>query len=276
MKTYKVTIKHFLNTNLKPFIMAGLNYYPIYVMVTARRKTTKIRSLTFNEYYTEEMFDEIMTSTDDEDKQMINDEVTAIERIARLIMNETGEFETSFFYSYVDFSNTINIKQDEIYKLKKPRENATSVDELYGTDYHIYSLKIDEFDFDFETRKIKEITGKELKEAEKTCFLGFGLNYLHDEIKKGLMLKRKATLYEFLGNTGQQIAKNFLKSKNLKFNVSEVLQDINKLHFYKSMKYFKYFVEGSKKTKQLTVKYNELFESYESIIDNYMITKYNM
>ena len=41
----KITVKHFLNTNLKPYVINKQNYYSIYVFVTANRKTTKLKSI---------------------------------------------------------------------------------------------------------------------------------------------------------------------------------------------------------------------------------------
>ena len=55
----KITIKHFLNTNLKPYIINKQNYYSVYLLITAQRKTTKVKSLVFDEYYSESDFESI-------------------------------------------------------------------------------------------------------------------------------------------------------------------------------------------------------------------------
>ena len=43
----KITVKHYLNTKIKPEIRDNENCYPVYVQITMRRKTTQYRSLTF-------------------------------------------------------------------------------------------------------------------------------------------------------------------------------------------------------------------------------------
>lgn len=42
----KITVKHYLNTRVKPLELADREFYPIYVQVTVDRRTTQIRSFT--------------------------------------------------------------------------------------------------------------------------------------------------------------------------------------------------------------------------------------
>ncbi|XKX05239.1 hypothetical protein R8G61_12885 [Tenacibaculum maritimum] len=210
MKPYKVTISHFLNTNLKPFVMKGDNYYPIYIKVTAKRTTTKTRSLVFKEHYTQTEFDEIISSEEIEDIEMIKNEVSAIERIARITINELKEFDTAFFYSFVDFSNTLSIWECD-------------VELLQGYDY---SSKLN-------TYKL------------------FGIDLIYIYLKEKMELIREPTLFEFYGETGQGYVLECLEKQSLKYDLNTLLNNINKLHFYKSINYFKYYVEGNRKTKPL-------------------------
>ena len=40
----KITVKHYLNTNLKPYVINGDKYYSIYALVTSHRQNTKVKS----------------------------------------------------------------------------------------------------------------------------------------------------------------------------------------------------------------------------------------
>lgn len=105
----KITIKHFLNTNLKPYIINKQNYYSVYLLITAQRKTTKVKSLVFDEYYSESDFESIFNSNDSSDKNMIDNEINSVNIISELIINELKEFDTNFLTAYYNFSNTIDI-----------------------------------------------------------------------------------------------------------------------------------------------------------------------
>ncbi|AFL96585.1 hypothetical protein ACQ1Q1_00040 [Ornithobacterium rhinotracheale] len=108
-KQSKITITHYLNTNLKPYKINGEDYYPIYLQVTAKRKTTKIRSLMFEEYYTENDFKEIFSFEDEDDRVQVENEITIFENVAKLIIGAIGDFDTTFYAKYINFSNSISI-----------------------------------------------------------------------------------------------------------------------------------------------------------------------
>ncbi len=105
----KITIKHFLNTNLKPYLINKENYYTIYILITAQRKSTKVRSLVFNEYYTENDFENIINSDKLEDKKLIENEINSIKLISEILINELNEFDTNFLTAFYNFSNTVDI-----------------------------------------------------------------------------------------------------------------------------------------------------------------------
>ena len=76
----KVTVKHYLNTNLKPYIVRGEKYYTVYMLVTVNRKTTRIPSKEFEELHTEEEFEnEILPSEE------LQAEVKTVENIIKTI-----------------------------------------------------------------------------------------------------------------------------------------------------------------------------------------------
>ena len=105
----KITIKHFLNTNLKPYLINKQNYYSIYLLITANRKTTKLKSLVFDEYYTESDFDDIFNSENEIDKNMVDNELKAINTISEITIEALAEFNTSFLTAYINFSNSISV-----------------------------------------------------------------------------------------------------------------------------------------------------------------------
>lgn len=105
----KITIKHFLNTNLKPYVINKQNYYSIYLMITGQRKTTKVKSILFNEYYSENDFESIFNSDLSEDRMMVENEINSVKIICELVVNELKEFDTNFLTAFYNFSNTIDI-----------------------------------------------------------------------------------------------------------------------------------------------------------------------
>lgn len=122
----KITVKHYLNTSIesenKP---ANKKEYPIYVLITANRRTTRIKSLT-DLYFTEKKFDEYINNPslfdfdiDDDDKTMedvsnwgkIHDlqmELEAIEKIIEYCISnrklQIGKFKTSEVIEFYSMS----------------------------------------------------------------------------------------------------------------------------------------------------------------------------
>lgn len=138
-KVGKITVKHYLNTSIK---RKGKNpediEYPVYVQITANRKTTQIRSLT-NIYFLEKEFDEYISNPSSFDIDMtvmganlkdgikvmkrwrvdeLQIELETVEKIIEYCIRkkglEIGEFPTSevieFYSLYLDreFGSYIN------------------------------------------------------------------------------------------------------------------------------------------------------------------------
>lgn len=120
----KITVKHYLNTNLKPYIIKGENYYSIYVMVVINRKNTKVKSISFEELYTENDFEEIQNENND----MIKQEIAVIENVCLLTQNFLGDFDASFFSAYYSFLHDIFIDEIDFELYKAP-------------NYHLFSGK---------------------------------------------------------------------------------------------------------------------------------------
>ncbi|WP_392448621.1 hypothetical protein ACF3OB_05055 [Capnocytophaga canis] len=236
----KITVKHFLNTNLKPYIINKQNYFSIYIFITAKRKTTKVKSIMFDEYYSESDFDSIFNSDDENDLQMIKDEISTLTTITELIMEATGEFDTTFLASYFTFSNTISV---------------------FGANAEIFEYKEDKINT---YRPIND---------QKKWNLNFGLDELFLEVGHN---EKETFLYEFFSETKQTEALNFIKKENPNRNATEILKDINKMLFYSSIEYFKWYIEGkNKKNAPLKEKYFLLFENNKYLIANEIIKKYS-
>lgn len=147
----KITIKHFLNTNLKPFVINGKNYYSIYILITAKRKTTKLKSLEFSEYYTKEDFNDIFNSDNEDDNTIIKNETTSFINIAKLIIDSIEDFSPAFFTAYLSFSNNITFweipleditpfKKDNILKLDLSQLYSNIQGEKYITEKTVFQL----------------------------------------------------------------------------------------------------------------------------------------
>lgn len=105
MKEKKVTVKHYLNTNLKPTIIKGEKYYPIYILIYGASKSTKVKSLQFTEEFTETMFLEI--ENDSEGKQLIEDEQFAIKKLFQtMLFVWNGNFDANLFVALYNSLNS--------------------------------------------------------------------------------------------------------------------------------------------------------------------------
>lgn len=229
----KITIKHFLNTNLKPYVINKQNYYTIYMLITAKRRTTKLKSLMFDEYYTENDFEEIFNSENIEDIKMIENEISSINIISEIIISELQDFDTTFLTAFINFSNTIDIWKinNECFKFDSEKE----VDLCY---------------------KNKNSAGMEI-----------------DSIKTELSTLKTITLYDYFNKENQIKAGEILKKQGVE-NISDVMQDINKSFFYRSLEAFEWYIKGSKKNMVLRDKYESFFTLYNDNFDYYMTNKY--
>lgn len=112
----KITVKHYLNTNLKPYMVRGEQYYTIYILITVNRKTTKVPSQEFAELQTEAEFNELLNSNE------FDAEAKTIENIIISQLAITADqFDTQLFsafynllpnYYLTDFNNGIDILGD--------------------------------------------------------------------------------------------------------------------------------------------------------------------
>lgn len=136
----KITVKHYLNVNLKPYIVKGENYYSMYIMVIVNRKSTKVKSISFEELYTEKDFEDIQN----EDNDLLNQEITVIENICELIQDVFRGFDVTMFSSYYSLMKEMfigNVEFDLYFNLWDKNENAIGLD-LSSFVYGDFSLGI--------------------------------------------------------------------------------------------------------------------------------------
>lgn len=228
----KITVKHYLNTNLKPYLINGEQYFSIYALVTANRQNTKVKSKVFNEYYTENDFNELLNPKNKEDLKLIQDEERAIINITSLIFNVTDVFDTSLFAAIYNYYQSIYIFDIDIQLFKiRIGEKETIVD-LYNESKNILGIDISTF-------FISEFSLKENN-------------------SKGM------SLFTWFSPIGQTELKRFLEKSNCN---SEAIETLNKIVFFKSFEKLKWIFKGSKKLETLIDKYSNLFEMPETQLE---------
>lgn len=96
----KITVNHYLNTNLKPYIVGKDKYYKVYFLLRYQNKNTKIRSLVSQDEYTEVEFDAILSEPNDLINIRIKNEVALIERLITAIESSRVPFDMTVFNDF--------------------------------------------------------------------------------------------------------------------------------------------------------------------------------
>ncbi|WP_291077267.1 MULTISPECIES: hypothetical protein [unclassified Empedobacter] len=226
-KQGKITVKHFLNENLKPYNIAGENYYSVYILVTANRQNTKFKSIALNEYYNKSNFNDILNSEEESDILLIKNEVNTIQIISELIIDTLGTFDTAFLSAYFNFSNEIYLFDPDIEQLTN---NNIDIN-FYNSDKNKSGIKLD------------------------LILLEFVNNILVDGV----------SIYDFYNYENQIKFKELLEASNCKTDLNQTIRDINYFLFLGTFSKFYYYLLGSKKNRVLTEKYKFLFENSNSV-----------
>lgn len=141
----KITVKHYLNTNLKPYIIGGESYYKIYVLIRADTQNTKIKSDVSANEYTEKEFYELIADTTGELGKAIKEETKIIKFIVELI-KKNGQTFTSLTYSEYSkkykcpFWKWFKELKDELAyyeRLNSERKNIIRPIQIYHDDCYI-------------------------------------------------------------------------------------------------------------------------------------------
>lgn len=221
----KITVKHYLNTNLKPYVINGEKYYSIYILVTANRQNTKIKSAKFCELYTESDFEEIIA----ESNTYLKDEIAVITNISNLIIESLGEFDASFFSALYGFLSNVFVFNLDIQLFSIRVENGQYGIDLYKTDKNAFGIEIDRY---------------------------FGSDYSLSENRSNGM-----SLFTWFSDSGQKHLEVFLaENSNKKYKLNEIKELLNRLIYYACLDKFQWVLKGSKKLEPLYEKYSSVFE----------------
>ena len=221
----KITVKHYLNTNLKPYIINGEKYYTIYALVTANRQNTKVKSKVFNEYYTENDFIEITDENSKEEYSMLQNEAKTIENIANELINKVEAFDTVLFSAIYNYYQEIFVFDLDI----QIYQNDKTFVDLYEVNKNKLGIVIDKF-------FIKDFSIKENK-------------------AKGM------SLFTWFSPKGQSELTNFLIESNCNYEIEKAVKILNDIVFEKSFSVLKWILKGSQKYNIILEKYEHLFES---------------
>ena len=92
----KITVKHYLNTNLKPYEMDGEKQYKIYFLLRYNNKNTKVKSL-INEEMTLTEYEERKSDNSDILHNRIENETKLIEKLIEISEKTKQPFEIKLF-----------------------------------------------------------------------------------------------------------------------------------------------------------------------------------
>lgn len=224
----KITVKHFLNRNLKPYVISGDNYYSIYVLVTANRQNTKFKSILLNEYYNEKDFEELLNSEDKNDRGLISNEVHTITTITELIISFFKSFDTALLAAYFSFSENIFLFDTNCQFIIS---EEGKIFDSYKHDSNSIGLEMDSIFLHFTSDILSS---------------GVSINSFYN-------IDNQKKLYEYVN-----------KLPNVK-NLKETIFDINLILFIGTLEKFSWFLKGSKKNRTLLDKYQFIFENAQNI-----------
>ena len=221
----KITVKHYLNTNLKPYLINGEKYFSIYALVTANRQNTKVKSKVFNEYYSENDFSEITNAKNKADYNLIQGEIETIKNIANMTLSISDGFDTALFAAIYNYYESIYIYDIDIQVFAVGNENDKKTVDLYDKTKNSLGISIDKL-------FIKDFSLKENN-------------------SKGM------SLFTWFSPTGQDELKKFLQEYNCD---NEAIEVLNKIVFFSSFDKLRWIFMGSKKLEAIIDKYRNIFD----------------
>lgn len=230
----KITVKHYLNTNLKPYIIRSENYYSMYVMVVVNRKNTKVKSISFEELYTENDFEEIQSDSD----SLLIQEVAVIEKLCSLIQDVLGDFDATFFSAY--------------YSLMK-------------------DIFIDSVDFEIHAHNKFNIWSERQKNNKINLAIE---SFVFGDFSLSINKTHGMDMFTWYSPIGQEKLFNYLKEENIQGDIFQITSMLNKLVFLGSMETFSQKLHESKKGRELYEKYSETIDNdywryFESVQEKY-------
>ncbi len=224
----KITVKHYLNTNLKPYIINGDRYFSIYALVTANRQNTKVKSKAFNEYYTENDFAEITNSDNKECIKIIENEAIIITNVANMLITEFNDFDTTLFAAIYNYYQSIFILELDLDSFENRWAGESLTVNLYERDKNKAGINIDLF----------------FNEP-------FSLN---ENQSKGM------SLFSWYSSIVQTELERFLIENNCLYDVKRTIEILNRIIFYKSFEKLNWIFRGGRKFEGLVEKYCNIFD----------------
>lgn len=255
----KITAKHFLNTNLKPYLINKEKHFSVYIALVAYRKNTKVKSITFDEYYNENTFNEIFNSTDEYDINLIENEIKTLSLITEIAVNILNDFDTAFVTAFFKFSSIINIDSNlEFDKYKREFQ----INNISGRFY-----EIEKFANYFKVVETHEI--------EKLDFVDFEFDYSNNQEIRQIMKKIPVnitfdeylinnfgtiTIFDFFNKKNQNKLLNIIEKFFNDDNHSDFIFEYNKAIFLNSLNRFSNYIRNTKND-YLNEKYQKIFDS---------------
>ncbi|AQX13494.1 hypothetical protein [Elizabethkingia meningoseptica] len=247
----KITAKHFLNTNLKPYLINKEKHYSIYISLVAYRKNTKVKSITFDEYYSEDTFNDIINSVDEYDINLIENEISIITLITELTVSVLKEFDTAFITAYFKFSSIINVdsylEYDKYLQEKGGNINDVSgiIDRLEKFEDFFKIVESVEVVHDWSYRIEKEIKDITFVDWLKPKFSGM-------------------SIFDFFNKENQTKLMNYTSEKIESPLNNDFIFEYNKAIFINSLNRFSNYISKTK-NEYLIEKYNTVFmDSYNA------------
>ena len=226
----KITVKHYLNTNLKPYVINKENYYSIYMLVTVNRKNTKIKSLAFSEYYSEKDFEEIINPNNKEDFELLRSEADTITKIIELLNTINDDFDTTLFAAIYNYFPEIYVFEIDLESIHYHENGKKYVVNLYKEDKNKLNINIsDLFQEEFS-----------LKENQA----------------KGM------SVYTFFSPMGQFMLKKLLKKSKplIDININDEVDLLTSIVFYRTFEKLDWILRGNNKYSKLLDKYCMIFD----------------
>jgi hypothetical protein len=184
----KITVKHYLNTNLKPYLIDGEKYYKVYFLLRYQSKNTKLKSLVDVEV-TENDYSDILKDEANLINARIKNEVIFVQNIIKSIEKSIFVFDFKVFGNYWNLATYPIIEKFQEYI-------KWLIEYRYGRDINYYRKQNIEVLEDTLT-ELKSFVHENNRLINDEIYLG---QILSKNIRKGLedhlKQKKKISIWE--------------------------------------------------------------------------------
>ncbi|WP_159517718.1 hypothetical protein [Sunxiuqinia indica] len=188
----KITVKHYLNKNLKPYIIDNEKYYRIYYLFRYQNRNTKIKSL-LNEELTEKEYLKVISDANSSIKKRIDNEIRFVENIVKSIERASLQFDIKTFNDFLSLASYPIIEKFQKF-IKWKYESK------YLGDPSIYEQSnLDEFEkVLIELKKFVDVSEHSI--TNELFFGQLGDTVVKESLKKKLGEKCKIEIFEIKRN----------------------------------------------------------------------------